>query len=252
MAAVDVSIGEEIAAIRLARPDRHNALDMSMFLALNEAQRRVREAPGTKALIVSGEGPSFCSGIDVAAAAAGELDFERLWERPAGRAANLAQEASIGFREMAIPVIAAVRGACFGGGLQIALGADIRIAAPDARLSVMEIELGLTPDMGLTAVLPRLVGEDVAKDLAFSGREVRGDEALAIGLVTRLAERPEDAARELAGLIAEKSPAAVRAAKRLLCRNWRASEAAALRAETRAVRALVGDRGQLGHAENRS
>lgn len=249
MAGVDLAVVDEIAEVRLARPDRHNALDMTMFLALRDVQRRVREVPRIKAVLLHGEGASFCSGLDVAAAAAGELDFERLWERQADRRANLAQEACIGFRELAVPVIAAIHGACFGGGLQIALGADIRIAAPDARLSVMEIELGLVPDMGLTAVIPGLVGEDVAMDLTLTGRKVSGEEALAVGLVTRTDQHPEAAARELARLIATKSPGAVRAAKALLRENWTAPEAAALELETRVVRTLVGGAGQLGRAE---
>jgi enoyl-CoA hydratase/carnithine racemase len=120
------------------------------------------------------------------------------------------------WQELAVPVIAAITGPCLGGGLQIALGADIRIVAPDAKLSVLEMRWGLIPDMTGTWVLPRLVGDDVARELTFTGRMVSGAEAVALGMCTRVADDPRAAAMELAAEIAAKSPVAIRHAKRLL------------------------------------
>ena len=124
-----------------------------------------------------------------------------------------------------MPVIAAVHGNCFGGGLQIALAADIRIATPDARLSVMEVKWGLIPDMSITRTLPRLVGIDVAKELTFTGRLIDGVEAQRLGLVTRVADDPLAAARELAARdreqVAGRGPRRQAAVQRLLDRPRR-------------------------------
>jgi len=144
------------------------------------------------------------------------------------------------------PVIAAIHGNCFGGGLQIALGADIRIAAPDAKLSVMEIKWGLVPDMGITQTLPRLVPIDVAKELTFSGRIVSGSDGLELGLVTRTADDPLSAALSLAEEISQKSPDAVRAAKRLYDEAWTSNDtAAALVLESELQTGLIGKPNQI-------
>ena len=216
-----------------------------MFLGIREAQDRLRAEPGLRAVVLHGEGPSFCSGLDVAAVAAGELEIEELIGRPGDELANLAQTAAYGWRTLPVPVIAAVHGACFGGGLQIALGADLRVVAPDARLSVMEIRLGLLPDMAITAALPRLMPVDVAKELTFSGRRVDGEEALRLGLATRVAAPPLDAARELAGELAHRSPDAIRAIKRLFDEAWNEPPSRSLRLETELVRTLLGTPNQL-------
>ena len=142
-------------------------------------------------------------------------------------------------------MIAAVHGACFGGGLQIALGADIRIAAPDARLSVMEVKLGLVPDMAISAALPRLVREDVAKELTFTGRIVDGAEAASLGLVTRIADSHRDAALELAAELSARSPEAIRAIKRLFNEAWGQPPEVTLRLETELVRPLFGTPNQM-------
>jgi len=235
---VAVEIVEHVAVVRLARPAKHNALDLAMFRALRDAATTLAGEPAVRAVVLHGEGPSFCSGLDVRAASAGELDPAVLLDRPAGEAANLAQSVAFGWRELPVPVIAAVHGACFGGGLQIALGADVRIAAPDARLSVMEITLGLIPDMALTVTLPPLVRLDVAKELTWTGRVVDGHEAQRLGLVTRVDADPLAAARALAGEIAARSPQAIRAAKALLHAAWDAPPAESLRLETEHVRGL--------------
>jgi enoyl-CoA hydratase/carnithine racemase len=144
-----------------------------------------------------------------------------------------------------VPVIAAVHGNCLGGGLQIALGADIRIATPDARLSVMEVKWGLVPDMSITQTLPRLVGIDVAKELTFTGRIFDGEEALRLGVVTRLSEDPLAEARQLADEIVARSPDAVRGAKRLFERSWNAAAQEGLALEAETQRGLIGSANQI-------
>jgi enoyl-CoA hydratase/carnithine racemase len=240
---IDVAAG--VAGVRLTRPDKHNALDLAMFEAIRAAQRDLDEVADLRAVVLRGEGPSFCSGLDLAAVATGGMDVETLTSRADGELANLAQSVSFGWRQLPVPVIAALHGVCFGGGLQIALGADVRIAGPDARLSVMEVALGLIPDMAITTALPRLLREDVARELTYSGRIVDAEEALALGLVTRVAEDPAAAAAELAAEIAARSPDAVRSAKRLLDRAWDAPPRESLRIETEHVRLLLGSPNQI-------
>jgi enoyl-CoA hydratase/carnithine racemase len=173
----------------------------------------------------------------------GSLDD--LLGRPDGQRANLAQRTCTGWIDVPAPVIAAVHGNCFGGGLQIALGADIRIAAPDARMSVMESKWGLVPDMGITSTLPRLVRIDIAKELTFTGRVVSGTEAAALGLVTSVSEDPLASATELAREIAGRSPDAVRAAKKLYDSAWHAPVEEGLKLETELQVSLIGSPNQI-------
>jgi enoyl-CoA hydratase/carnithine racemase len=220
---VRLEIADGVAALTLTRPEKHNALEPRTFEELAAAADQVRERPDVRALVMSGEGPSFCSGLDFAAVrASGATGRARLVERESGQAANLVQRCALVWQELPIPVIAALHGHVLGGGLQIALGADIRIAAPGTRLAILELVHGLVPDMGISLTLPALVGLDVAKELAWSGRAIEADEAQRVGLVTRIAEEPREAAFELAHAIAERSPDAVREAKALLNRAWAA------------------------------
>ena len=242
---VRIEIEDGVAVARMVRADKHNALDAAMFTSLIETAERLSGERGVRAVVLCGDGPSFCSGLDVASFMSGPLSTDDLLDRDNGRIANFAQRASCDWAAVPAPVIAAVHGACFGGGLQIALGADIRIAAPDARLSVMEIRWGLVPDMGITQSLPRLVGIDVAKELTFTGRRISGQEAHQLGLVTRVAEDPIGAALELAREIAAKSPDAIRSAKRLYDEAWTANPADALVLESELQRALLGSPNQL-------
>jgi enoyl-CoA hydratase/carnithine racemase len=246
---VTVEITGQVADVRLARPDKRNALDRAMFAALITAGERLKAEPGVRAVVLSGEGPDFCAGLDF-----GEFQAMRDGGRlavvpglPAGdgpaRAAG--QRAAYVWTEVPVPVIAAVTGNALGGGLQIALGADIRIVAPDARLCVLEISWGLIPDMTGSQLLPELVGRDVAKELTFSGRVVRGDEAVRLGLATRADPDPRAAAFELARSVAVRSPHAIRAAKRLLDLAGRADLAAGFAAEQQEIRALVGSPNQV-------
>ena len=154
---VTIDVANHVAEVRLSRPDKHNALDAAMFLGIEAAAAEVAATPGVRAVVLHGEGPSFCSGLDIASFMSGPISTSDLVAREGDEVANLAQRVAYDWTRLPVPVIAAVHGVCFGGGLQIALGADIRIAAPDAQLSVMEIRWGLVPDMAITQTLPRLV-----------------------------------------------------------------------------------------------
>jgi enoyl-CoA hydratase/carnithine racemase len=244
---VRVRIGADgVATVTMTRAEKHNALDQAMFEGLMNAAGQLAHNSAVRAVVVHGEGKSFCSGLDIASVAAGQGGTDILLVRDNDRLANFAQRVAYDWSLVPAPVIAAIHGNCFGGGLQIALGADIRIAAPDAKLCVMEIKWGLIPDMGITQTLPRLVPIDVAKELTFSGRTVSGSEGFALGLVTRTAEDPLSAALALAGEIARKSPDAVRAAKRLYDETWTSADtAAALVLETDLQLGLLGKPNQI-------
>jgi enoyl-CoA hydratase/carnithine racemase len=243
---VRVELAEHVAVVTLARADKHNALDAAMFQGIAAAAEEVAATPGVRAVVLHGEGPSFCSGLDVASFLADGPDgFDVILDRAGPRGANLAQRVATDWLDLPMPVIAAVHGNCFGGGLQIALGADVRICAPDARLSVMEARWGLVPDMGITQTLTRLVAIDVAKELTFTARRLAGEEAARLGLVTRVADDPLAEARALAAEIAGRSPDAVRAAKRLYEECWPAPAPHALELETELQRGLMGSPNQL-------
>ncbi|HEX3195775.1 MAG TPA: crotonase/enoyl-CoA hydratase family protein [Streptosporangiaceae bacterium] len=247
---VTVTIMDGVADVRLNRPDKRNALDNAMFAGLITAGERLKTEPGVRAVVLSGEGPDFCAGLDFGAFQA-MRDGERLSLQvdlppPAeGPARATGQRAVYVWAELPVPVIAAVTGNALGGGLQIALGADIRIVTPDARLSVLEIRWGLIPDMTGSQLLPELVGRDVAKELTFSGRVVSGTEAVALGLATRIDPDPRTAALELARSIAARSPHAIRAAKRLLDLAGRVDLAAGFAAEQKEIGALIGSPNQV-------
>ncbi len=218
---VTVTVADHVATVTMVRGEKHNALDAHMFLGLRDAAAQVAGDASVRVVILHGEGKSFCSGLDVASFMGGDspISMDQLVDRGEHRS-NLAQQVCTDWIDLRVPVIAEIHGNCFGGGMQIALGADIRIAAPDARLSIMEIKWGLIPDMGITQTLPRLLPIDVAKELTYTGRQVSGEEAAQLGLVTRTAEDPLAAAQALAAEIASKSPSAVQHAKRLYDETW--------------------------------
>jgi len=190
--------------------------------------------------VLSGEGHAFCAGLDFQAFFAMGDVAQRLLDRPAGSPANLAQRVAWIWRELPMPVIAAIQGPCFGGGLQIALGADIRLVRPDAQLSIMEIKWGLVPDMSLSKTVLDLVPLDVAKELMFTGRVVDGVEAVVLGLATRAVEDPLAEALALAAIIASKNPHAIRAGKLLLDEVGELSTAEAFQFETELQLPLLG------------
>ncbi len=219
---VTCRVADGVADVRLNRPEKLNALDLEMFAAIGEAGDQVAADRSVRAVVLSGEGRGFCAGLDFTMFSGGGFsggsgqDVGSVVRRPAGRIDNGGQHTAWVWHELAVPVIAAVHGVALGGGLQIALGADLRLVAPDARLSVLEIRWGLVPDMTGTWTLPRLVGVDVAKELTWTGRMVSGTEAVALGLATRVSDDPREDALTLAAQIAASSPTAVRSAKALL------------------------------------
>jgi enoyl-CoA hydratase/carnithine racemase len=245
---VTISMDGGVADVRLNRPDKRNALDGAMFLALAEAGERLKSEAGLRCVVLSGEGASFCAGLDFGSfqqMAGDDMDAaddgggsDRRTGSPAtledGRITHLGQQVAWVWQEVPVPVIAAVHGHALGGGIQIALGADIRIVHPDAQLSVREVHWGLVPDMTGTLTLSRLVRPDVAKELTFTGRIVTGREAFDLGLATRLSETPRDDAMNLAREIAGRSPHAVRGVKALFNRIL-SEDAAGQFAEERAV-----------------
>ena len=249
---VRIEYREGVADVRMTRTDKMNAIDSEMFTALGEAGRALAADRSVRAVVLSGEGRAFCAGLDMGSFAAmagprsgggGEAD-PKLFERSQS-GANRAQLAAWIWQELPMPVIAAIHGVAYGGGLQIALGADIRLVTADARLSVMEVKWGLIPDMSGTQTLRRLVRDDVAKELTFTGRVVSGSEAVALGLATRVSEKPLDDALALAREIAGKSPDAVRAAKKLLQASWQGSVADGLLLEEQLQRSLIGKPNQV-------
>lgn len=245
---VSCTTHDGVADVRLDRPDKRNALDPAMFADLVRTGTELCEDPTVRAVVLSGTGKAFCAGLDVAAfeeMAGGDHDLLGDVPDSDSPAQALGQRAAHVWAELPVPVIAAVHGHAYGGGLQIALGADIRLAAPDARLSVLEIAWGLVPDMTGTQLLPELVGRDVAKELTFTGRIVDGTEAAELGLVTRTAADPVDAALALAADIAAKNPDAIRGAKHLLDLGGRVDLAGGFAAEQAEIRRLIGSPNQV-------
>ena len=234
-----------VAEVRLCRPEKHNALDFAMFEALGAALDELAGERSLRAVVLHGEGPSFCSGLDFPSFIAAGRPIDDMLVRREGEEENLAQRVAYGWQRLPVPVIAAVGGNCIGGGAQIALGADVRILSPTARISIREAHWGLIPDMGITRSLPRLVRFDVAKELVLTARVVEAAEAVEIGLGTRLADDPLAAARELAARIAALSPDATRRAKALLEGGWAAPAAESLALEERLQRELLGSPNQL-------
>lgn len=242
---VQLEIADHVAVVTLSRAGKHNALDIPMLEAINATAERLATEPGVRAVVLHGDGPSFCSGLDIGSLMAAGDGVAGFTDRVDGEVPNWFQRAACGWLALPVPVIAALHGSVFGGGLQIALGADIRIAAPDAKLSVMEVRWGLIPDMGITRTLPRLVSIDVAKELTYTGAVVSGTDAAALGLVSHVADDPLPAARRLAAEIAGRSPDAVRRAKRLYDESWTAAAPDTLALEAELQLELIGSPNQL-------
>lgn len=252
---VTIEMTNGVADVRLNRPDKMNALDNAMFEGLIEAGDTLKADPSVRAVVLSGEGRAFCAGLDFGSFSKMTEDdgidkakpaaTRSLTDSDPGRITHRGQQAAFAWTEMPVPVICAVTGVALGGGFQIAMGADIRLIAPDARMSVLEIRWGLIPDMTGTQTLLQHVGLDVAKDLTFSGRMVEGPEAVAIGLATRLSEDPYTDAMVMAREIASKSPDAVRAAKRLMNNVEHLSTADRFAAEREEISALIGSPNQV-------
>jgi enoyl-CoA hydratase/carnithine racemase len=227
-----------VAHVRLSRGDKLNALDSAMFEALIAAAAGLAEVADLRCVVLSGEGRGFCAGLDLAMFAVLTGDAPPLAARSHGRA-NFFQQTAVAWRDLAVPVIAAVHGVCFGGGLQLAAAADIRIAAPDARLAVMEMKWGIVPDMGHYALWRDVVREDHLRELTDTAREFSGEEALRLGFVTHIDADPLARALALAEEIAGKDPAAIRTAKALFNRAADLDSDAILIAESEAQDVLL-------------
>lgn len=258
---VTVQVDGGVADVRLNRPDKLNALDNGMFTALVDTGAKLARDATVRAVVLSGEGRAFSAGLDfsgfVSMAGQGRGTVDRGGDEPGstegmgaigrtdGRITHLAQQAAHCWLEVEVPVIAAIHGHCLGGGLQIALGADVRIVHPEAKLSVLEIRWGLSPDMTGTATLPRLVGPDTAKELTWTGRMVSGAEAVALGLATRASDQPREDALALAHEIAGRSPHAIRGVKRLIDQSGTVPLARQYADERQVIASLIGTPNQV-------
>ncbi|MGB8860336.1 MAG: crotonase/enoyl-CoA hydratase family protein [Ilumatobacteraceae bacterium] len=247
---VSITITDGIADVRMTRADKRNALDNAMFAALAAAGERLKTEPGVRVVVLSGEGSSFCAGLDFATMSAlaggGERPVEgNPGEMKEGRITHLGQQVCWVWQEVPVPVIAAVHGHAIGGGIQVALGADIRIVHPDTQMSVREIHWGLVPDMTGTMMLSQLVRADVAKELVLTARMFDGREAHALGIATKLSEHPYDDAMAMAREIAGRSPDAVRAGKALLNGLFNHGAAEQFAAERKYIGSLIGRPNQM-------
>jgi enoyl-CoA hydratase/carnithine racemase len=245
-ARVSVTMHEGIAHVRLTRPDKRNALDDAMFQAIAQAGERLKHDTSVRAVVLSGDGASFCAGLDfggfqaMGSGNSGDGSATAAGSMKDGRITHLAQQICWVWQEVPVPVIAALQGHALGGGMQLALGADIRIAHPDTKMSMREVHWGLTPDMTGTLRLSRLVRDDVMKDLVFTGRIFSASEGATLGVVTRLSNDPVADAMEAAAEIAGRSPSAVRGAKQLINRLSNAGAAEHFAAEREIIFGLIG------------
>jgi enoyl-CoA hydratase/carnithine racemase len=258
---VTISIEDGIADVRMNRADKRNALDNAMFTSLAAAGDYLKTLSELRAVVLSGDGASFCAGLDFGSfqamtqGSSGQGGSVNAGAMSDGRITHLAQQVCWVWQEVPGPVVAAVHGHALGGGMQIALGADIRIVHPDTQLSVREVHWGLIPDMTGTLMLSRLVRPDIVKDLVFSARVFSGAEGFELGVVTRLSKTPQADAMDLAQEIAGRSPDAVRGAKKLI--NLMANDGAAQQfaAEREVIGKLIGGANQveavMSHFEKR-
>lgn len=235
---VKITLVDGVADVRLVRADKMNALDPAMFAGIVGAIDELTEMPGLRAVVLSGEGRAFCAGLDMASMASGGSGID-LDHRPWADATNVVQQVSWGWRSLAVPVIAAAHGVAFGGGFQILSGADVRFAAPDTRLSVMEMKWGIVPDMAGFALWRTMVRDDVLRELTYTAREFSAQEGAALGFVSHIVDDPHAAAMTLAREIAARNPAAIRAAKRLANLSAEAGPAEIFRAESEEQRKLM-------------
>ncbi len=241
---VHIETHDGIATVTLNRPERHNGLNFPMFDGLVAAARQLDRDDDVRVVILRGAGPSFCSGLDVKETSKQLMKSFKSFIAPPGKKWNVFQECALAWRDLQVPVVAAVHGSCFGGGMQIALGADFRYCTPDAKLSIMEIKWGLIPDMSGTVTLRELLPNDVAMELAMSGRVISGAEAKSLGLVTRLCADPYAEAMATAAELAQKSPDALAGIKAVFHRNRTSTEKEALRNERRIQARIIGQGNQ--------
>lgn len=242
-----VEIDGNIAIVRLNRPDKNNAIDLEMFEAFIETGGQLAVNKTLRAVVLTGAGEHFCAGIDLSVFQGAGIDAVSggLMEPGKTSPANFFQSAAYVWREIPVPVIAAMRGVVYGGGLQIALGADIRYATADARLSVMEVKWGIIPDMAITSTAQHVIPLDRLKELAYTGRVISGVEALEQGLITAIKDNPLEAATDLAREIALRSPEAIRAIKKLFDESWHTGTKESLQFEAKLQKSVMGTPNQI-------
>lgn len=243
---VELSIEGHVAHVTLNRSDKHNAINLEMFEALGAVGEQLMSQRSVRAVVLRGAGDNFCAGIDTSIfQQSGSVIDAQTMAPGESSPANVFQRAAYVWREIPMPVICAITGVAYGAGLQIALGADLRYARPDARMAIMEIKWGLIPDMAISTTLRDILAIDRVKELAWSGRIINGEEALQLGLVTALHDDPQAAATQTALAISAKSPDAIQAMKRLFNSAWHKSEAEALALEAELQLSVIGQENQL-------
>lgn len=248
---VTTTIDGTVAYVTMTRADKLNGLDLDMMRALIRAAGQVRRNREVRAVILSGDGPSFCTGLDFASVGKKPARMMANFVRPPWRSTNLYQEMCWAWRRLPVPVLAVLRGHCFGGGLQLALAADFRLTTPDCQFSVMEAKWGLVPDMSGTVTLRELLPMDVAKRLTMTGETFDGHRAQDLGLVTEVSDDPLAAATDLATRLATRSPDSVAATKRMFHRVWHAAPWRAFRWESHyQLRLLLGANHKIARKAN--
>ena len=242
---VRIAIEDHVAHVRLNRPDKLNALNPAMFEAIIQAANDLRSNTDVRAVVISGEGRGFCAGLDLANFAEPSFADDFFHGDKAGYWPNFYQQPGYVWKQVPVPVICALHGVVFGGGIQIALAADIRLAARDTRMSVMEIKWGLIPDMSGSQTLRDLVRLDVAKELTFTGRVVEAAEALQLGLLTRVCDDPVAEALAMAKEISGKNPDAISLGKYLLEHSRHGDDLAGLKLEETLQKQLLASDNQM-------
>ena len=271
---VTISVVDGIADVKMNRADKRNALDNAMFTSLSAAGEYLKKLDGLRVVVLSGDGASFCAGLDFSSFAqmaeagakanatdnnadkkTGEKSDMNAGTMVDGRITHMAQQVCWVWQEVPVPVIAAVHGHALGGGIQIALGADIRIVHPETQLSVREVHWGLIPDMTGTLMLSRLVRPDIVKNLVFTARVFSGHEAHEMGIATQLSQNVHADAMTMAREIAGRSPEAVRGAKKLINLLANSGAAEQFAAERETIGKLIGSANQaeavMSHFEKR-
>ena len=254
MTSIKLSVSEHVAHVEFCRADKMNALNADMFSGLINAAKKIKEDTSIRSVVISGQGSNFCSGLDksnfnsVLQGQGLSVDEDpgvtTLSQRTHG-AYNLVQAVVWQWREITVPVIAAIEGVAMGGGLQIALAADMRYTAPTSQFSILEIKWGLVPDMGSTQLLQHLVSEDIVRELTYTGRVFNAQEAKEYGFVTAIKDQPIEHATELAMLIAQQNPQAVQASKQLINATPYLSVEEAVLMESQLQDSIVGSPNQI-------
>jgi len=239
-----LEVSNQIAYVTLNRPEKHNGLDEAMIKGLVSTAKQIRKDRSIRCVILKGEGPSFCAGLDFASVAKNPMMMPKFFIKLPWSKDNMFQRVAHIWRDLPIPVIAAVHGSCFGGGMQIILGADYRIATPDANLSILEMKWGLIPDMSGMVTLSRLTRVDIAQELTMTGRFFSGEEGAEYGIISKVSADPLKEAEELAKVICSKSPDAIAATKYLFKKTWKKDTRGALLWERLTQLRLLGRKNQ--------